>query len=313
MADHVTEYAINTAEEFVEALSPTGRIFGPTDRNDFVPPTNLFRGHADARWSLLPSALRRTRDNIEAARRAGNAAAPPVTLVQATVERNTLSAFFQVADRQGLALPEDSRELRNALQKVAMPWPPEPFWSVLALVQHHGLPTRLLDWSRSAYAAAYFAAVDATRWVVGRKQPPAGATHLAVWAITDPYVKLGVELFIRQKQPAGRAVGELKIVTAPEYGNPNLHAQLGMFTLYNEPNPDPNADVDLRPLDEIVRDEFQIRGVLEKLTLPINEAPRLLTLLARHNVNGAALFPGYDGVVKFVDEMIMWEEFAANV
>jgi hypothetical protein len=54
-------------------------------------------------------------------------------------------------------------------------------WMVLWLAQHHGVPTRLLDWTRSPLVATYFAVEstndrDAAVWVIwgfdGIEQPP---------------------------------------------------------------------------------------------------------------------------------------------
>jgi hypothetical protein len=53
-----------------------------------------------------------------------------------------------------------------------------PDW--LALMQHYGLPTRLLDWSRSSLTAAFFATQHTMRHSPNRDIPPVDS---AIWAL----------------------------------------------------------------------------------------------------------------------------------
>src|SRR5207253_2988966 len=78
-------------------------------------------------------------------------------------ENRALGDFLEVSDSIGLHVPEDTQKLRRSFELGIKPptiWPPDEVLSLMALAQHHGVPTRLFDWSRHPLKAALFAAFD---------------------------------------------------------------------------------------------------------------------------------------------------------
>jgi FRG domain len=80
-----------------------------------------FRGHRSANWEVVPAIWREIK-------------------YTAAQERDLTNRFSTRAATRHQALPG---------------YDDLPTW--LSLMQHYGLPTRLLDWSRSPLVAAYFA------------------------------------------------------------------------------------------------------------------------------------------------------------
>ena len=174
-------------------------------------------------------------------------------------------------------------------------WPPVELFDLLALAQHHGIPTRLLDWSRRSYVAAYFAASDALKDHEAKKDDD--AHELAIWAlnIDGIFERIPNDTFY----VAGGLYPSINLVRSPGSTSANLAAQAGIFTLLKE-----NGVVRGPLINGSLEEEFKRypHTPLWKLTLPIAHARDLLNLCEKYSVSAATLFPGYDGAAKAAKE-----------
>jgi hypothetical protein len=279
-----------TAEEFIDALSPTGSVLGSRSMEGL-----LFRGHADADWLLLPAVLR-----------SGVAA---TNAEQVRVEAVALREFLRSADRQGLPIPSDGDALRRALDDAADDdrfldfirpgrdglvtepvWPQRHVRPLMALAQHHGLPTRMLDWTGRPLVAAYFAAIAS-----------------AISALSKPLAVVVLDLAKSHAARRFHHEGSIDVVAVPYASNENALAQSGVFTVETRVLLVAHGSVDVIPIETWSAALPGEQNPLFKLVLPASESGRLLRLLARHGITAATMFPGYDGVVRALDERTFWK------
>lgn len=162
----------------------------------------------------------------------------------------------------------------------------------LALMQHHGAPTRLLDFTWSPYVAAFFA--------LEKARGPA-----AVWAMCAPkmwgqqhvHPETGEttptsELFLRTPGNYRRWYlnGTLPFVVLgePVVMNQRLVAQAGTFVV---------PGVIDRPVDTIIGAYAHPERLLAKIIIDTKPArDEFMTSLYMMNITNASLFPGLDGM-----------------
>jgi FRG domain len=237
------------------------------------------------------------------------------------VERGILYRFYRALDEHGLQIPGDSPRIRKLLYSSANTenifeysekedgyWPPNDVIELLALAQHYGLPTRLLDWSRSPYHAAYFAVADVLKEVFdtkGQLKTTADTNEpLAVWAFHHPWAQVHANCPDAPPGTADLDTSEFRVVTVPSAANPNLHAQKGVFTLMRTRVSDYSMPFDRASLDEQLSQKLGLYPdpIFVCTTLPRNKAPELAEALMCFGIDAGSIYPGFQGAANSVIE-----------
>jgi hypothetical protein len=162
----------------------------------------------------------------------------------------------------------------------------------LALMQDHGAPTRLLDFTWSPYVAAFFALHNATGdgavWVCNPFEI-GGARKVKVNRSVVAIAKLNPENpgnFRRFYLP-----GKIPFVWIgePHAMNRRLIAQSGTFIV---------PGILDRPLEDILRTYPNPKNTLVKFILPMEIRDKGMRELYKMNITQATLFPDLDGLAR---------------
>lgn len=146
---------------------------------------------------------------------------------------------------------------------------PESEWELLALARHHGLPTRLMDWTENALVAAFFACyvdyqVDGVIYMLNCRD--------AVKSQVSPFE---IETLMRYR---------------PRHITRRIAAQRGLFTVH--PNPREALEVG---------DEGAVR--VHRAIVARSFKRKLRWNLSRFGMNLANLFPDLDGLTAHITWM----------
>lgn len=191
-----------------------------------------FRGQSNAEWKLIPKAGRKPYTNVDD------------------------EQIFKHWKRRAMA----HIDLNN-----------KSSWELLAIAQHTGLPTRLLDWTHNPLVSAFFACVDNVEFdgsiYVYKPIEVIDAEKLSPFELSENDITIGFH--------------------QPNSSSERIINQLGYFSVHSNPK------LDLNSKNKI--------GILERLIIKKEIKQDIVFMLNQYGINYLNLFPDLEGLSKHLN------------
>jgi hypothetical protein len=189
-----------------------------------------FRGHANEKWKLVPKMGR-----------------PPYSSVKEDL-------VFSSWKRRAIEFIDNK---------------PETDWDWLAIAQHHGLVTRLLDWTSNPLNAAYFAVRESFKG------------NAIIYAVKFQFM-------VDYEQESNPFNFSGIAICYPSGVVPRISRQGGLFSVHGP------AELPIEDGSEYIRD-------LHRIIISKSYRETLLSDLSYYGINNLSMFPDLDGLSKFIN------------
>jgi hypothetical protein len=165
---------------------------------------------------------------------------------------------------------------------------------LLFLMQHFGVPTRLLDWTENPLVALFFAVVhgyggapddeDAAVWALN----PISMNEFALKHVSHKGGALQInDSSARGYRPESEDINAQPIAIYGVHNSPRIVSQRGVFVIFGS---------NLSPLDENA--ELEAASALSKIEIPKGSRGALRSSLTSIGLTDSTVFPDLDGLAR---------------
>lgn len=178
----------------------------------------------------------------------------------------------------------------------------------LEIAQHFGAPTRLLDFTENPLVALYFACsnlidTNASVWIINEAayNETFFGSPVLFPAYTNDMISDIVDREIVKKQSFDLQAVEFPVIYRPSYREERMSSQSSVFMLWGERRipltdillPEHHMTFDLNPPN-------RKNGIIYYFEIPKSAKKQILAELDEVGVNEKFIFPGLDGVGKYI-------------
>jgi hypothetical protein len=206
-------------------------------------------------------------------------------------------------------------KLMTRFRQRSIPYQNRPLtddWETLFIMQHYGIPTRLLDWTENPFIAFYFAVMLAEYRYDGHKiifkkpamiwilDPIKWNRHALRHESFDQAVLSTSDEQIKGYKPADKFIGmnDLPVAMYGAHNSPRIVAQRGVFVIFGQ---------NMLPMEKLYNYKKYPENCLIKVVLEREKLSKMRKAILSHGITESVVFPDLEGLAKEIRRTFEFE------